>query len=492
MKPRLEQLGILLVPENLRGFSGEIGLLLGHEPLSILNREYTGRSLTAYMQPRLSAYKYYKKVPKKLDSKTILKQPEDEEGDIKLSVTSIGGIWEWLGIDNLSRHQNGEMIIDELLEKFGNANLLQVDGKDEDGKPTYKPQAWRMDSLLDYFTSLISVVFWKLGLNEIPVKVPKNLAELPKLDEIQGERDLDKTYFNSDDKANLYQDEENPDFEKIEESLSEELKEKYYQEVYSLSELATWQTKQLDNVLGSFPIEIDIKDNDLIEVGEQGLKISLPNLAETLAELVGNSIEQQAVVDALMNITLRNLQETGSSKMQAVKNNYQLEAIADYLGFKLAKKKKKVQFTYNPLYGSDKKESEKEEKESLTEALEPTEVEIDIIDFDDETSLEEHMMTLVEAARITKAANWRTVDPNNIKALKDLFLDAGKLLNNEEEPPPGKKEDKQDFDLFLEDVEKGFTTTPGITDDKNPYGKNYERRPRIREIGENASTDNGD
>ncbi len=478
---KLEELGVLLLPENLRGLSGEIGYVFGHEPLSVINRNFTGRSTTAYMPLRKNVYKEYKKIKKTLKSVTVTKQPKegDESG---LSLASIGLIWDWLGIDNLYRVQDGQLIIDQLLTKFGNVNLLQnkttkVKGRNQEGVG-YEPKAWRFDSLLDYFTSLIAVVFWKIGLNDFPVNVPRNLAELPTLDKIQGERQLDKD-ARKNDELNLYFD-EGKDIN-IDEKLSEEIKEKYYKDIYSLGEFQTWHIRQLDALFGSFPIEIDIEDTDLIKVGDQGLKVTFPNLAETVSEMVSMGIEQKALINALMEISLRALQETGSDKVLNTKSFYLLESIIDYLGFKTRKIGKEIQFVYNPIY-----QSEKEEEEKLSEALEPQKVKVDIEEYDDDQSLENHMTALIESARIVKASLWRSVKTKDKKGLKDLFLDAGKVLLGEEEKSSKEAGKKDEFDTFLEEVEKGFVDEPGVTDKTNPYGRVYDRRPKIREVGKDG------
>ncbi len=46
---------------------------------------------------------------------------------------------------------------------------------------------------------------------------------------------------------------------------------------------------------------------------------------------------------------------------------------------------------------------------------------------------------------------------------------------------------EKDFEDFIDVVEDGFRSTTGITDGQNPYGKTPDRRPRIRQIGENIS-----
>jgi hypothetical protein len=40
-----------------------------------------------------------------------------------------------------------------------------------------------------------------------------------------------------------------------------------------------------------------------------------------------------------------------------------------------------------------------------------------------------------------------------------------------------------DFDIWLNRAEGGFIDEAGISDPVNPYGREFDRRPRIRKIG---------
>jgi hypothetical protein len=46
---------------------------------------------------------------------------------------------------------------------------------------------------------------------------------------------------------------------------------------------------------------------------------------------------------------------------------------------------------------------------------------------------------------------------------------------------------ESNFEDFIDSVEDGFRNTTGVTDVQNPYGKPPNRRPRIRQIGDNIS-----
>lgn len=179
---KIEELGIIIVPENIRGFWGNIKMLYSLESLGIMNQEYTIRSETAISEPVLSAYKEIIRKEKRfnVNIKVTLPDAGEESG---ISLTPLGDIFDWLGIDDLYRVQDEKILIDTLLKKFGNANLLQAKENAESNNNNelteYKPQPQKFVNFLEYYTSLIAVAFWKLGLPDLPAKVPKDLSVLP-------------------------------------------------------------------------------------------------------------------------------------------------------------------------------------------------------------------------------------------------------------------------------------------------------------------------
>jgi hypothetical protein len=321
-----------------------------------------------------------------------------------------------------------------------------------------------------------------LGVLDFPINLPKEFANLPDFDEFiaagVNDRRMDQDYFESTEENKNINIKSSIDPIELEKNLTEDFKKKYYEDITSIPELIMWLSKQLDGLIGAFPIRINVTDTDLIEEGNQSKQISLPNLSEAIAEMVGQNITMQGYTEALFNIAMRNLQETGSTRIQAIRSHYSIESIADYLGFKVSKTKKKVPFTYNPIY-----QNKENEKPNLTESLKPTELDVDIEEYTEKVTLEAEILLLLEAARIIKARFWRPVDLENIKNLKDLFLAGKDLLDDKKD-----KDDKSDFEKFLEKVEDGFVNETGIKDATKPYGRDRNNRPRIKEIGKNGTT----
>ena len=104
---------------------------------------------------------------------------------------------------------------------------------------------------------------------------------------------------------------------------------------------------------------------------------------------------------------------------------------------------------------------------------------------------------LLHAAAVIRAMHWEETGLENIgnrmKALSVRaaeFPESGKLtadlLKNiglNDDPNEGDGEVQDDFDIWLNAAETGFIDQPGITDAINPYGREFERRPKIRKIG---------
>lgn len=240
-------------------------------------------------------------------------------------------------------------------------------------------------------------------------------------------------------------------------------------QIQNITQFQSWQTKQFYNMLGHYPVSITIKDTDLIKTGNQEVTLEYKNISQSLADLIGLNIVSNSKNDALMTIGLKNLIETGSTRKQAIVSYRLLEAIQSYLGFKTKHKTERVKFSFDPLVGSNGG------SESLTKALTNSEQTIKIEVEDEDKSLEQKLMTLIEAARIIKGRFFEKLDPNSVddfvQNIKDLSSNIDDSGNNE------------DFSTFLERVERGFTDSEGITDNQNPYGRPYDQRPRIRELG---------
>ncbi|MGL5876566.1 MAG: hypothetical protein ACRC2V_02080 [Xenococcaceae cyanobacterium] len=433
----------LISPGYLKGFQGEIGFLFGQEALHFVAQEFFAARGNAFQKVTgLIPIKYkIKKV--RPDIRSTYKENEslfnNNSNALSQRIYQIlgGGLWSTSGT-NTGFIFNPEAEFKELMTGgFTEGNGDGIKEVDES-----KPK--RIRNLIDLINYNASTFYYRLGLVNYPQHLPKDLTLNDKKmrDEFEENHDKDDEY--------------DPEL---------------YLKISNQTQYNSWFLKQFDGLIGQFPIEINIEDSDLMKVGDQKLELKFPNVAETLAELLGLSLNVKAYLEANLNASMRTLAEVGSTKKQAITHYYLTAALQDYLGFKSKKKTIEVPFLYNPAAGSSK-----EEPDSLANALKTTKQKVEIEESDDENTLEKHMATLIESARITKAVHWRKTDAPDLKNWKEFIKSAVDFATGEAE------EEETDLDDLFKDIEEGFINTTAIPDKKNPYGRPFEQRPKIRNL----------
>lgn len=104
-----------------------------------------------------------------------------------------------------------------------------------------------------------------------------------------------------------------------------------------------WQFKQLDALLGQFPLQIKVKDEDNKEH-----IIKFQNLAEALAELAGLSLAISTDVDFAANLAYRAVLEASKAGNAALIAQDYAKANAQFLGYKGNKTERKILSTVTP------------------------------------------------------------------------------------------------------------------------------------------------
>lgn len=110
------------------------------------------------------------------------------------------------------------------------------------------------------------------------------------------------------------------------------LKNEGFRKIPSLAELAVYHVEIMDQLIGKFPIELEIVDTDPLSPGDQTKKVVLNNIAETLAELFGLSVNSASDSAIQTTGTIKNLLEITLVRQAVLQNYYRLDAILDYLG----------------------------------------------------------------------------------------------------------------------------------------------------------------
>lgn len=253
----------------------------------------------------------------------------------------------------------------------------------------------------------------------------------------------------------------------------------FNEDVPSLTRFLAWYVKRFDEICGQWEIPIEVKDSDPTKPGDQPVGFKLPNVAEAIAEMFGLLLQSAINSETLVNINTRALIEEGQIKQQTFKTYMMAQAIADHLGFEYKETKHKIPMLF------------KIGEQELDKLLVEGELEVTAPEYTDPNDLKTSLNDLLQAAAIIRAVHFRKFDPNqDIKQqFKDLIgnlVAGGDRINKQETDPSG----KDDFDRFLEDVETGFTQTPGATDPTHPYGRDYDQRPKVKEIGTDTSDSN--
>jgi hypothetical protein len=254
-----------------------------------------------------------------------------------------------------------------------------------------------------------------------------------------------------------------------------------------LVSLLNWQFERDDERWGQWVVQINVKDSDLTKEGDQGKQIKFPNLAESIAELEGQMLSVMANVDALVAITTKNLVESGMARQEAIKGYLAAKAIIKYMAFKSTEVDMPVPMTFTP--GA----------ETISALIQESEGHIKGTDYVEKETLRDILLDLLQAAAVIRAAHWQRIDTkNNTKSqLLNLLkgsVDLAGLVASPKKTTDGEEkkfDPAQNFEDFIDSVEDGFRNTTGITDIQNPYGKTPDRRPRVREIGDNISQAGG-
>lgn len=109
-----------------------------------------------------------------------------------------------------------------------------------------------------------------------------------------------------------------------------------------------WLIEQIDAVTGQFPIELEVEDTDPTQPGNQPQKVSLPNIAETLAELYSIGLKGAIGSDLHTDILLRMVAEVLSIKNSSLITQDYVRANASFLGYRGNPKKRTINYSFDP------------------------------------------------------------------------------------------------------------------------------------------------
>jgi hypothetical protein len=252
--------------------------------------------------------------------------------------------------------------------------------------------------------------------------------------------------------------------------------------------LLNWQFERDDERWGQWQVQIDIKDSDITKEGDQRKPIKLPNLAESIAEFEGQLLSILTNVEASVALQVKILAESGMARQEAIKGYLASKAIIKYMAFKSTEVDIPVPMTFTA--GA----------ETISQLLEESEGHIKGTDYVEKETLRDVYLDLLQAAAIIRAVHWQRIDTNTdtkaqllniLRGSVDLAATIAKPQSPSEDGGEKTFNPEENFEDFIDVVEDGFRNTTGITDVQNPYGKSPDRRPRLRQIGDNISQAGG-
>jgi hypothetical protein len=218
--------------------------------------------------------------------------------------------------------------------------------------------------------------------------------------------------------------------------------------VKSHSEFMLFIFKMLDNLTGQFPIEIEIEDANLAQSGNQTVKVELKNMSEAIAEVysmgINNQLYQQLFL-ALHNKTM--VQGTQTLISSNITQEY-VKANAEFLGFERQETDREIEIPFTPNTGK------------FSEMVKHSKQKYATIENTDDKDLNTYLADFMQAASIIKGSLFRKTPIDKDGLLKRLT----ELLKVDSK---NDESSDQNWDEFLQDVEKGFINKT-VTDKVNP------------------------
>lgn len=187
-------------------------------------------------------------------------------------------------------------------------------------------------------------------------------------------------------------------------------------EIPNLTQFVLWIVKQMDSLIGEFPVKIKIKDADLVDEGNQELNIEVRNIAEALGDVYGHGASSLIVQNAQTNILLRLAAEAVSIKTATLINQDLAIANQEFMGYRTKRKKRDADSAFNIA------KADPNNIKSLSQILQSGKYKYQGFEFDDSAVLLEYLPKFMFAASIIKSVHLRT-DEADIDSLQDLASD---------------------------------------------------------------------
>jgi hypothetical protein len=202
------------------------------------------------------------------------------------------------------------------------------------------------------------------------------------------------------------------------------------QSISNAGKFFEWYIQQFDALIGQFPIQIDVTDNDPSQPGNQTERVELANISETLAELFGITRTSNINSNTAINFLSRLSAEMIATKNSSLITQDYVKANAAYLGYKGNPKRQEVTNAFNP-----------DQLNDLEQLLQRSKKYIVGWQNDDKESIAEYLPKLMFAAGIIKQVFFREG-----KRGEELKGEMGRLFDTK------KEEAEEEWEQFLDEL----------------------------------------
>ena len=219
-------------------------------------------------------------------------------------------------------------------------------------------------SLPDLISMITATVYCRLGLQRYPLELPDSL--------------IHESFKNTGKVDNIV---------KIEDQAS----------------WNEWLITQIDQLVGEFPIKIEIKDND------KSNPLVFENLSEALSEMTGMLIQAAVDADAGVNVGCHAVVEASKAGNAAIVAQYHAKALLDFFGVRTAPDSVEVKSTITP--GKLDKAGNEQKKHGLVEFLTPSVQAVAILKDDDPFDFQATMQRILKNSEIARMAVFQEYNP---------------------------------------------------------------------------------
>ena len=270
------------------------------------------------------------------------------------------------------------------------------------------------------------------------------------------------------------------------------------QRIENYAQLGESLIRQIDKAVGFTPFTVSVKDANPTLEGDQSVVLQIHSLADGQKQILQYLIDTEGDTDAVVNIGVRNLYESGLTHHIAASTDSKVQAILDYLNPKVKWKTDYLPMAFDPSAGRAKVkgfgqngqvtppnlEANTEEKIEvvLPFILKACQYPIKVVDYTDKKPLNEWLIEINKNAAMASAATAERYTPSVIQKLMESarFVNTMTRFFNREDL-------KQvlgigDPSEWVPEAESGYPSTSGKfeQDPSKAYNQPIVKRPQIK------------